>query len=971
MMHFYCDIETYSGVDIKKAGLYKYAQSPDFEILMAAWALDNDPVHITEDPTAHGVEGSFLGWLTSEDVLVHAYNAVFEWYCLCQYMKRIGYPHDPEALLRRMRCTMAHGLYCGYPAGLSAIGEAIGLPQEKKKLGVGMSLIRTFCIPQKPSKANGGRTRTLPHHEPEKWNLFKRYCVQDVEAEREIERRLSPWPLPEREQHLWELDCMMNARGVKVDQQLVGGALSCGDTIQRELMKEAMAISGLQNPKSVQQLTKWLNEELEDELDEELPDLRKDTVSGLLAKGVSSDAATRMLEIRQQLGKTSTKKYDAMAAAVCEDERVRGLMQYYGANRTGRWAGRLVQVQNLPRNHMETLSYARELVRSRNLDMLRLMYGNVPDTLSQLIRTAFVPEPGKRYLIADFSAIEARVVAWLAGEQWRLDVFATHGKIYEASAEQMFHLPPGSVQKGSSERQKGKVAELALGYGGSSGALIAMGALDMGLTEDELPDIVGRWRAASPRIVALWHDLENAALEVMRTGQPLTVQWLLLQREMHPQTAQDFLTITLPVGRKLFYPHPFIAPGKFGNDALHYTGVEQGTKKWSIIPTFGGKLVENCLSGDALVITDAGLIPLRHVTKAHRVWDGGAWVTHDGLSAKGPQPILQIGALRMTPDHKILTVKGWVACGESKGLDWAPAVLPDDFTPGKNGSRGKTSLDCSLRLRKRIRVGRRRYTEERSSAEILRLLNKEIYQQEAADPRHEQTSGLWGLASNAGSLSVTLSSRLQKLWRPWDQSLRRLGREFQRLLDRHGAILPSGAGAGPYRQQSGLSTRQLSLDKPYPKCQEPENEYDNRYSARTDASFRILRKNRLKRNDGLVSDQSGLADRIIVRETGCSEPVYDLLNCGPRHQFAVWDNGRARIVSNCVQAIARDCLAEVLLRLNAAGYRTVFHVHDEAVVEHPADALPDILSMMAESIPWAPGLLLKGDGFVSDFYKKE
>jgi len=667
MMHFYCDIETYSGVDIKKAGLYKYAQSPDFEILMAAWALDNDPVHITEDPTAHGVEGSFLGWLTSEDVLVHAYNAVFEWYCLCQYMKRIGYPHDPEALLRRMRCTMAHGLYCGYPAGLSAIGEAIGLPQEKKKLGVGMSLIRTFCVPQKPSKANGGRTRTLPHHEPEKWNLFKSYCVQDVVAEREIERRLSPWPLPEREQQLWELDCRMNALGVKIDQQMVDGALACGSEIHEELMHEAVAISGLPNPKSVLQLTKWLNEELDEEVDGELTDLRKDTVSDLLAKGVSSDAATRMLELRQQLGKTSTKKYDAMAAAVCDDGRVRGLLQYYGANRTGRYAGRLVQIHNLPKNHMETLSFARELVRSRNLDMLRLMYSSVPDTLSQLIRTAFIPEDGHHYLIADFSAIEARVIAWLAGEQWRLDVFATHGKIYEASAEQMFHLPPGSVQKGSPERQKGKVAELALGYGGSSGALIAMGALDMGLTEDELPDIVARWRVASPRIVALWHDLEDTALEVMRTGLSLKIYGLLrLERESSPQTAQDFLTITLPVGRKLFYPHPFLAPGKFGNDALHYMGVAQGSKKWSTIPTFGGKLVENV-----------------------------------------------------------------------------------------------------------------------------------------------------------------------------------------------------------------------------------------------------------------------------------------------------------------VQAIARDCLAEVLLRLNAAGYRTVFHVHDEAVVEHPADALPDILSMMAESIPWAPGLLLKGDGFVSDFYKKE
>lgn len=638
MRHLSVDIETYSGVDIKKAGLYKYAQSPDFEVLLIAWAIDDEPVRLVDMPAQRYdapradeyAWGALIHYLFHEpDVQFHAYNAAFEWTCLAYAGLRTP--------IERWRCTMAHGLYCGYPAGLSAIGDAIGLPQEKKKLGVGMSLLRTFCRPQKPSKANGGRTRTLPHHEPEKWELFKRYCVQDVEAEREIERRLSPWPMPEKEQSLWELDCIMNARGVKVDQKLVDGALACGSTIYEELMHEAVAISGLPNPKSVQQLTKWLNEEMDEDVDGELTDLRKDTVSDLLAKGVSSDAATRMLELRQQLGKTSTKKYDAMAAAMCDDGRVRGLMQYYGANRTGRWAGRLVQVQNLPRNHMETLSYARELTRERNLEMLRLMYGNVPDTLSQLIRTAFVPEPGQHYLVADFSSIEARVIAWLAGEQWRLTVFGTHGKIYEASAEQMFHLPAGSVQKGSPERQKGKVAELALGYGGSTGALIAMGALDMGLTEDDLPDIVSRWRAASPRIVDLWYVLNNVALNVMHTGLPQTIRGglLTLQREGHPQTAQDFLTITLPSGRQLFYPHPFIAPGKFGNDALHYMGVEQTKKKWSTIPTFGGKLVENvvqAIARDCLAEVLLRLDAARYPTVFH---------VHDEVVVEGQEDTLE------------------------------------------------------------------------------------------------------------------------------------------------------------------------------------------------------------------------------------------------------------------------------------------------------------------------------------------
>jgi len=495
---------------------------------------------------------------------------------------------------------MAHSLYCGYPSGLKATGEALGLPQDKKKLGTGVSLIRTFCVPQKPSRANGMRTRTLPHHEPEKWELFKTYCKQDVEAEREIERRLSPWPMPEREQHLWQLDCSMNAFGVKADRQLVDGALSCASRATEDLMQEAAAISGLDNPGSVQQLTNWLNTEIDGE---EITDLRKDTVSDLLAKGVPSDAATRMLEIRQRISKTSTKKYDAMAAAMGSDDRLRGLIQYYKANRTGRWAGRLVQVQNLPRNYLPTLSYARELVRQQNLDMVRLMYGNVPDTLSQLIRTAFIPEPGKYYLVADFSAIEARVIAWLAGEQWVMDVFATHGKIYEAVASQMFNTPIEKIAKGNPEyelRQKGKVATLALGYQGGVGALIHMGALEKGLTEDELPEIVERWRQTNPHIVRLWHELEAAAISCMTTCEPVGCKNLVeFRREGDTRTGQDFLTVSLPAGRKLFYVHPLLKPGKFEKPALFYMGAEQSSKKWGLTDTWGGKIAENLVQGIA------------------------------------------------------------------------------------------------------------------------------------------------------------------------------------------------------------------------------------------------------------------------------------------------------------------------------------------------------------------------------------
>ncbi len=618
MNHLSIDIETYSSVDIKKAGLYKYAQSPDFQIMLLAYAWKNDPVQIIDFMTGYNNHQLqlLLEALQDPRVTKKAFNAAFEWYC----HNVAGY----QAPLEQWQCTMANGLYCGYSGGLAAMGEAVGIPTDKKKLGTGAALIRTFCVPQKPTKANGGRTRTLPQHEPEKWELFKTYCMQDVEAERALGRCFAPWPMPEREQRLWQLDCRMNAAGVKVNPQLVEGALACASQVEHRLLGEAMAISGLDNPKSRDQLLAWLQEELEDEIPditEELQDVKKDTVADLLARGVASEAATRMLEIRQQIGKTSTRKYDAMTVAMGTDSRVRGLMQYYGASRTGRYAGRLVQIQNLPRNYLKTLKFARELVCQRREDAVQLMYGNIPDTLSQLIRTAFVPETGCFYLVADYSAIEARVTAWLAGEQWRLDVFAGSGKIYEASAEQMFHLEPGSVKKGDPMRQRGKVAELALGYGGSKGALIAMGALREGLTEEELPDIVTRWRAASPCIVRLWKDLESAALVAVESCEPRQAHGLLFAREWDPNTGMDNLTITLPAGRKLLYPRPFISENRFGRPALHYYGVGQKNKKWGVQNTFGGKITENvvqaiardCLADLLLKLDALGYMTVFHV----------------------------------------------------------------------------------------------------------------------------------------------------------------------------------------------------------------------------------------------------------------------------------------------------------------------------------------------------------------------
>lgn len=593
--HLSVDIETYSDIDIGKAGLYRYAQSPAFAILLFAYSLDGGPSKVVDLTQERYLPDEVAGALFDPNVLKHAYNAAFEWYCLSRYFqlhKNPSYP--PEAWLPQWRCTMLHGLYCGYPAGLDAAGKALGLPQDKQKLSAGKALIRYFCVPCKPTKTNGGRTRNLPHHDPDKWELFKTYNGQDVVTEMEIERRLSSFPVPDEVQDQWVTDQIINARGVVVDRELVDGALKIDEYTRLEHLTEAASITGLSNPNSTPQLTKWLEEQ-----GAATKNLQKDTVSDLLS-GELPPKVRRVLEIRQQLGKTSTKKYNALEIAVCDDGRVRGLLQFYGANRTGRWAGRIVQPQNLPRTYIDgdLLPAARKLVRQHDGAGLRVVFGSTSDTLSQLIRTAFVASPGGTLVDADFSAIEARVIAWLAGEQWVLDVFRTHGKIYEATASQMFGVPMDKIKKGNPEygyRQKGKVATLALGYQGGTGSLVSMGALRMGLEENELPDIVSRWRKSNPNIVNFWYTLDAASREVVERSQRIELQngRLVLARECDTGNGLDFMTIRLPSGRKLYYPAPHMGVNRFGNPSVCYWGLNQTTKKWQEIETYGGKLAEN------------------------------------------------------------------------------------------------------------------------------------------------------------------------------------------------------------------------------------------------------------------------------------------------------------------------------------------------------------------------------------------
>lgn len=633
MIHLSIDLETYSDVNLKKAGLYRYVQSPAFEILLFAYSFDGAPTQVIDMAQGEKIPLEVIHALTDPQCLKHAYNAAFEWYCLSKYM---GAQLPPS----QWRDTMLHGLYAGYTAGLDATGRALGIPEDKQKLATGKALIRYFCVPCKATKANGGRTRNYPHHDPEKWELFKTYNGQDVVAEMEIERRLSVFPVPDFVQKQWETDLLINARGVAVDMDFCEGALELGETIRTQLTDEAVQLSGLQNPNSVKQLARWLSAETGDDI----TTLRKETIKELLGRD-NADHVQRMLEIRQELGKTSTKKYDAIEAAVCDDGRVRGLLQFYGANRTGRWAGRLVQVQNLPRTYTEPLEFARELVKGRKLDALRTVYGSPNDTLSQLIRTAFVAAPGNVLIDADFSAIEARVISWLADEEWRLEVFRTHGKIYEASASQMFGVPLERIKKGNPEyslRQRGKVAELALGYQGGVPAMRQMdtGKLLADLPDEEIKDIVDKWRNTNPKIRNLWYSFNDAAIRVIQNGGSLRVRCCTFARECDCIRGTTCMTVSLPSGRKLYYVEPSVGENRWGGPSITYMGMND-KNKWGRIETYGGKLVENvvqaiardCLAQAIEHLEAAGLPVVFHIHD-EVVIDTAAFDTNDAMLDK-------------------------------------------------------------------------------------------------------------------------------------------------------------------------------------------------------------------------------------------------------------------------------------------------------------------------------------------------
>lgn len=593
------DLETYSDLDIKAVGGYKYAENA--EILLFGYACDDEPVQVIDLAQGEEIPANIIADISNPAVLKTAYNAQFERTVLSHYLFD-GYFLDPN----QWQCTMVLSLNLGLYGSLAEDCKIFKMPEDKAKLNVGRKLIMEFCKPCSPTKTNGGRTRNLPQHDIENWNLFKEYNKRDVEVERYLRKKMIPFKPPEVEHKLWALDQNINDRGITVDVQLISKAIAADFDFKTHITAEAKKISGLDNPNSTEQLKKWI-EEQEGFFP---PSITKDTVKELL-KIVKNKKVHEMLKLKMLLSKTSIKKYTAMQKARCNDGKVRGLLQFYGANRTGRWAGRLVQVQNLPRNTMPDLDDARELLKSCDAETFEIFYENVPNVLSQLIRTAFIPSKGNKFIVADFSAIEARVIAWLSNENWRMDVFANGGDIYCASASQMFHVPVVKHGINGELRQKGKIAELALGYQGGIGALKAMGADKMGLTDSELTDIVAKWRKASPNIVKLWNEVEKAVVRAVeyRTS-------VAYKHNMLFSYKSGMLRIRLASGRVISYIRPQCNYGK-----LSYEGINQTSRKWERLDTYGGKLVENivqatardCLAVAMMRLNDAGFKIVMHV----------------------------------------------------------------------------------------------------------------------------------------------------------------------------------------------------------------------------------------------------------------------------------------------------------------------------------------------------------------------
>ena len=643
------DLETYSDIDINKAGVYRYVDSPEFKILLFAYAVDGGEVQLVDLTRGERIPKEILDALSDPSITKWAYNASFERVALSAFLGMpTGTYLDPEG----WKCSMVWAATLGLPMGLAKVGEVLAL--DKQKMSEGRDLIRKFCIPNKKTGE-----RLMPEEAPEDWETFRRYNIRDVETEMGIQRRLSASPCSEE---LWQeywIDQRINDRGVEVDLTLAKSAVEMSRVLSQDLKERMRDLTGLENPNSTAQLDLWLREHGVD-----MESLGKKEVAAVIYE-TEDPLIKEVLQLRLQSAKSSVKKYETMLRATCTDGRARGMFQFYGAMRTGRFAGRILQLQNLPQNHIDNIGLVREMARRGNLEGLEMMFDSVPDILSQLIRTAFVAKEGSRFIVADFSAIEARVIAWLAGEQWVLDAFAANRDIYCETASKMFGVPVVKHGINGELRQKGKISSLACGYGGSVGALKAFGADKMGLTDDRLQELVNQWRAANPHIVKLWWDVDLAIKETLTDYTTHRTHGLIFSFQ------KGLLFIRLPSGRSLAYVKPRLIDGK-----ITYEGLSSN-RGWSRLESYGPKFVENCLAEGTQVLTDRGWIEIQNVTTKDALWDGEQWVSHEGLINKGIQEVINIDGALMTPDHKVLTQEGWKNASSCKGLKRYEAKLPN------------------------------------------------------------------------------------------------------------------------------------------------------------------------------------------------------------------------------------------------------------------------------------------------------
>ena len=961
------DIETYSSEDLGETGVHRYAESPDFEIQLLSYCFDDEEVRTVDLAMGDELPDELRAALTDPGVRKWAHNAAFERTCLAAWL---GAPMPAEQWWDDMvLCAV-----CGLPMSLGEAGVALGMPEDKAKDRAGKALVRWFSQPYKATKKRPGG-RHMPADYPEKWEQYREYNRQDVVAERANHNMLRRWIPGKTEHRAWVVDQGINDRGIRVDLDLARNAVAFDARYKAQLTEQAIAVSGLENPNSVTQIKAWL-------LEQEgltVPSLNKKVVADVVAQ-LQTDRARQFMDIRKELSKSSTAKYSAMVRSVCADEHVRGCFQFCGAGRTGRWAGRRVQLQNLAKNKMEDIGTCRELVRTGDYETLELLYGNVTGCLSELVRTALIPEEGHRFIVCDYSAIEARVLAWISGEEWALEEFRGAGQIYEATGAMMFHVPKETIAKGGcnhDKRQAAKTAVLACGYGGGVNALKAFGADKMGMTEEDMVETVDLWRAANKGACKLWRELERAAIRsVVHGGTALS-----RTGNIRFDFEQGILWMTLPSGRRIAYFGARYGDSKWGGGrrALSYMGIDQDKHKWTRLETWGGKLTENCWAAGTPVLTGRGWVPIESVTSADRVWDGVEWVSTDGCARRDrEEDLFELDGLLVTGDHKILTTRGWKNAKECDGLDRVSVQLPADRgTREKQRPARKNPLAGRMRLR--ASVGDRHpgsaQSGEAGAPQVLRVPDAGADLKGEHDSRDVPSPGLRGLAVHDTEMHVPDAPGLGQLRRPGDHGLRQVAAQLRELLGGHRAHLrpQHSAGSGPEKKQRGLLPGKLPLGDQ--KSQLPEPAQDSLRVFRRGDNDRIGAGGtvRCPLYNAAVPAGPRLSVRPAARRAGHDTPVYDVVNCGPRRRYVVLGATGPIIAHNCVQATARDCLRDAMQALTDAGFQIRAHIHDEVVISEPRDGrtLEEVSAIMGRALPWAPGLPLRGDGYYCDYYIKD